>query len=371
MNNNIRSRSWFCVYNNPSERDERLKDKSPNEILEILRDDWINLESDTSGAWAYCISADGLHHIHMILERSTLMRFSWIKSRYCIGMHIEATQGNKQQAEDYINKRGKFEEKGETVVCILTEGEIKGKSGHRSDLDNIEMLLNEGYTPNAIMSEKFSYRRYENMIRKAYYDKRYKDTPIIRDINVHWLFGYTGTGKSYTYIELCQQHGEDKIYKVTDYTHPWDNYNGEAILFLDEFRGGIQYGQLLLALDKYKCELPARYSNCKALWNEVYIASPSSPYELYTNIQDSNDRKEQLYRRITDTTYFYIDDLERKKITLQGARPRKDFTTQLEISANISSSSDGYINLTDFYIISDYSTDNKENQALNLGNENN
>ena len=35
--------------------------------------------------------------------------------------------GNKQQAEDYIQKLGKFEEKGEQVIYIARYGEIKGK----------------------------------------------------------------------------------------------------------------------------------------------------------------------------------------------------------------------------------------------------
>lgn len=338
------SRSWFCVYNNPCEHDERLKDRTPNEILEILKNDWINLESDTSGAWAYCISADGLHHVHMVLERSCNMRFSWIKSRYCIGMHIDATRGNKRQVEDYINKRGKFEEKGETVVCILTEGEIKGNQGKRNDLEEIENLLNSGKTPNEIMREKFSYRRYESMIKKAYYDKRYKDTPIVRDVAVHWLFGATGTGKSYKYFELCQKYGEDNVYRVTDYEHSWDNYNAEPILFLDEFRGGIQYGQLLLALDVYKCELSARYSNCKALWSSVYIASPLLPQEIYINLAQ-NDSLNQLYRRINDYTYHYIDD--NKYITYTYANEDKKMVSRdyivclakkekAETSANVS-----------------------------------
>lgn len=323
------SRSWFCVYNNPAEHDDRFKDKTPDEILELLRDDWINLESDTCGAWAYCISADGLHHVHMVLERSCNMRFSWIKSRYCSGMHIEATQGSKKQAEDYINKRGRFAEKGETVVCVLVEGQIQGKQGSRSDLESIEALLAEGKSPNEIMREKFSYRRYESMIRKAYYAKRYEETPVMRDVCVHWIFGATGTGKSYKYVELCNDFGEENIYRVTDYEHPWDNYNAEPILFLDEFRGSIQYGQLLLALDVYKCELPARYSNCKALWNTVYIASPLLPQEIYSNLAH-NDSLEQLYRRINDVTYFYIDNGEHRRFTIDGG-----FHTRYDIKERV------------------------------------
>ena len=73
------SRSWFCVLNNP--RDHGYTG-SPQEICEKLRDEWISIHADGSGAWAYCISATGVPHVHMVLEDKEAMRFSEVKKAY-------------------------------------------------------------------------------------------------------------------------------------------------------------------------------------------------------------------------------------------------------------------------------------------------
>ena len=69
--------------------------------------------------------------------------FSVVKKAYP-AMHIQPTKGSKEQAEDYINKRGKWQEKGEKIICIDQKGEIKGSQGQRSDLEIIEELLQQG-----------------------------------------------------------------------------------------------------------------------------------------------------------------------------------------------------------------------------------
>ena len=70
------TKSWFAVLNNPCEHGYS---GTPQEICEQLRDEWVGTSTTRTGAWAYCISALGLHHIHMVLEDVVAMRFSVIK----------------------------------------------------------------------------------------------------------------------------------------------------------------------------------------------------------------------------------------------------------------------------------------------------
>ena len=128
---NESSNSWFCVFNNPSDHDYT---GSPEEVCNRLRDEWIKDSDTRSGAWVYCVSAAGLHHVHMVLEDSVKMRFSAVKKSYAKGMHFEPTKGKKKEVEDYIHKRGKFEEKGEEILFSCTYGDIKGCQGKRNDL---------------------------------------------------------------------------------------------------------------------------------------------------------------------------------------------------------------------------------------------
>lgn len=81
------SKSWFAVLNNPADHGYP---GTPEEVCQKLRDEWTANSSTRAGAWAYCISAAGLHHIHMVLEDAVSMRFSKIRGTYAAGMHFEA-----------------------------------------------------------------------------------------------------------------------------------------------------------------------------------------------------------------------------------------------------------------------------------------
>ncbi len=106
-------------------------------------------------------------------------------------------------------------------------GDIKGAQGNRRELEIIQELLEKGYTPEQIMEQNFSFRKYEKMIKDGYFAKRKKETPISRDIEIEWIFGETGIGKTYTLVQLSDQYGEDNVYIVSDYGSGFDHYNGE------------------------------------------------------------------------------------------------------------------------------------------------
>jgi hypothetical protein len=300
------SKSWFCVLPNPKKYGYT---GTPAEIAEAFKETWIKDNPQRTCAITYCISADGLKHLHAVLEDTITMRLSKIQKIFP-KMHIEATKGNKEQAENYINKRPPFDEQGEQVLYTTRHGDIKGRQGQRRDLDIIEELIIQGMTPNEIMDLSISYRKHEKIIRDAYYRKRAKETPVKRDIKVFWHCGEAGTGKSHTFVQLAECHGEDNIYFVGEYERGFDKYNGEPILILDEFRGQIKYENLLIMLGGYKTQTYARYTNVVGLWDEIHITSVFAPDILYESMIKSYrtvDTFEQLKRRISTIVYHYQD----------------------------------------------------------------
>ena len=308
MANDTVSTSWFAVFNNPADHNY---EGTPQEVCELLRDEWIQDSQTRSGAWAYCVSADGLHHVHMVLEDLKPMRFTKIKKEYCIGMHFEATKGNKKQADDYINKRPPFEEKGEEVLYICYHGDIRGKQGRRSDLEDYYERLTAGETPRDILSDSPKAYCHVNVLKNMYFNIRDSSTPIIRDMKVYWHVGRSGSGKSYERILMAQDLGsDDDIYYLTAFNSgAFDNYNGQSILWIEDYRGEFKLQDILRMLDKYKAEIPARYCNVKALWNEVHITSVLTPQECYCkSTLDDYDRIEQLLRRITSICYHFKTD---------------------------------------------------------------
>lgn len=325
----IVTKSWFVTFDNPADHGYP---GTPEEVCLRLCEEWI-AESDTrTGAWAYCVSAEGLHHVHMVLEDKKSMRFSKIIGAYAAGSHFEATKGTKEDALAYIHKEGKYAEKGEEVLYTKQHGEIQGAQGERTDLEKIEALLDEGKTPEEIFEESFSYRRYDKIIREEYSRRKYDETPQFRKVKVHYLVGESGTGKSYTYVRLCKKYAEDEICLVTDYANGgFDHYTSEKILFLDEYKGELPYRTLLTICDRYKASIHARYRNVWALWDEVYIASIYPPEEVYEIMvakqHRTRDTRIQLLRRITDITYFYVSNGHYHRFKIPG----KEYTSYGEL----------------------------------------
>ncbi len=308
------SRSWFAVFANP---EEHGYSGTPEEICIRLRDEWIAESETRSGAWVYCISANGLKHIHMVLEDSKPMRFASIKKEYAVGMHFDATKGNKRQAEDYIHKVGKFAEKGEEIIYSCQHGEIKGRQGNRSDLEDYYERLEAGETVQDILDDTPKAYVHKSVLRNMYYDIRSKNTPIVRDMRVYWHTGPSGSGKSFERIKLAKEVGEENIFYLTAFNSgAFDLYNGEPILWIEDYRSEFKLQELLRMLDVYKAELPSRYVNAKALWNEVHITSVLTPAECYPNAdRQVSDRIEQLLRRITSICYHYkLNDNDYRKL---------------------------------------------------------
>jgi len=306
--NNHVSKSWFCVHNNPENHDFT---GSPKEIVEAMIQAWVKDSKTRTCAIAYCISEDGLKHCHAVLEDSKSMRFSAVKKEFP-AMHIEPTKGNKAQAEDYINKRPPFDEAGEKVIYVGRHGEIQGRQGKRNDLDYIDELIQQGLTPNEIMSQSLSHRKFDRIIRDAFYAKRSNETPPKRDVEVYYHVGGSGTGKTHEYIKLVEEHGEDEVYFVREYSNGFDKYCGERYLFLDEIKpNSMPFSQLLNILDSFKSQLAARYTNVIGLWTEVHITSVFSPENLHHEMVKRSrnvDSYEQLRRRIDFVIYHFISE---------------------------------------------------------------
>ncbi len=321
------SKSWFCVFNNPAEHGY---EGEPEEVCIRLRDEWIS-ECDTrTGAWLYCISAEGLHHVHMVLEDVKPMRFSAVKQSYCKGMHFEPTKGNKKQVEDYIHKRGAFEEKGEEIICCVQHGEVRGRQGKRTDLSKFADQISEGLTPTEILEFDANAFRYKNMIKDMYFMKREKETPIVRDVSVFWHTGETGSGKSYSRVALADEIGEENIYFLTTFgSGAFDNYCGQKVLWIEDYRGEFPFSMFLRLLDVYKCEVPARYNNVKALWEQVHITSVLTPMQCYPDKSNSIDSINQLLRRITSMIYHYKSELGYSQLSFS---PYETYNTMFNLS---------------------------------------
>ncbi len=299
-------RSVFCTFPIP---DDFSGSEDFESVCAWFCEQWVQDKPTRQAMATYCVSADGYKHIHAVFSQDTNFRWSAVKKAIPVNGDIKATRGTKDQALGYIRKQGKFAEAGETVLAEHCIGEIVSNQGARTDLDRVGAYINDGWTPQEIMNVSLSYRKYDRIIKDAYFAKRNAETPFLRDIVVEWHVGESGTGKTYYATQLIRSEGEENVYFLSDYENGGlDNYNGEPILFLDEFRGQIRYSTLLSMLQGYKQRFHARYTNILGLWKRVVITSVMPPELVYQHMVHENknvDTIKQLYRRIDRVVYHY------------------------------------------------------------------
>lgn len=310
-----RSRSWFIVCPNIDKNGvcgltgEDAGKLSEQELCEYVVCQWVS--GTKQAACLYCVSKEGMKHLHIVLCGKNPIRFSTVKSFIGDKGHINMTMGNKEQVEAYINKTGKFEEKGEVILAKAQIGEIQGRQGQRTDIERIREAIDEGLTWEEVrrLDDKFYDSRMTAMIKNMFFDKRKQETPFKRTVNVHWFFGDSGSGKTGIIFELIAKYGEGNVYLVSDYQNPFDGYAGEPIIILDEYRGQLPYAVLLGMLEGYKKEIHCRYANVLGLWTEVYITTIKTPEEVYAKMIDKEEADTdpigQLLGRIKDVSYCY------------------------------------------------------------------
>ncbi len=341
-------KSTFCVINNPrynityrhNETGEIIKDENgkpeiltqePTEyygfteqqICDDVLNKWVSDGEEHTGAVLYCVSALGLEHLHCVFESNKAYRPLTVLKRLFSKIHIEVTKGSKKDVEDYINKVGKFEEKGEKIIAKSQVGEIIGCQGKRTDLitlDEIKELISEGLTPREIFLKYPKALKEEKAVNWLFFDRRCQDIPRVRNVDVYWLCGRTGCGKSYKYVELCEKYGDENVYLVSDYQHPFDNYIGQDVVVFDEFRGQFRFADMLMYLDRYIRDINARYFNKTCIWTKVYITSPLTPYHVYNN-NEGEDKKEQFYRRIKEIVRCFKYEKKDCTVYFQASLP--------------------------------------------------
>lgn len=229
-----------------------------------------------------------LHHqIYISFEK--VKRFDYLKKRFPRA-HIENMKGNPEQAKEYCSKE-------DTRINEPIEyGELPPYQGKRNDFVDILDLINDGITLDEIMishpSHFFRYHDKLVTLRNHYLKRKYGS--VFRKMNVVYLSDVPGSGKT-RYI--AEKYGYNNVYKVTDYKHPFDAYDGQEVLVFEEFRNDLPLKDMLHYLDGHPCELRARYSNRTACYTKVYIISNWDFKEQYTFLQENDKPSYDAFKR--------------------------------------------------------------------------
>ena len=308
-----KSRCWLVTIQEENMKKAGLSEeeyKNPQELAFTFINKWVTSGKGREAGIAVCLSESGCYHAHMACYGNTTTLHNVAKILY--DSHTEPQVGRKEQLKAYILKEGKYEEKNEKILYSEGLDCIQDNQGKRTDLDEIEEMLNDGLTPRQIFQQSIRYQKYDRMIYTAFLNKRIKDTPLVKEMHNEFHFGKSGTGKTHVYIQKCEEFSEEEVYLCNDYSNGgFDFYseNPAKVIVLDEFRGGIPYSQLLSMLDVYsRVQQHCRYKNTYALWTQVLICTVLAPEEVYHNMVDNNknsDTFEQMMRRLDVIVYHY------------------------------------------------------------------
>lgn len=305
-------KAYFLTANNPDKYGY-----SHDKITDIIHTKFKNVIY-----WCMCDEQGSCYHTHIYILLSKKKRWSSVANAFP-HMHIEnKVYGNPRECRAYIRKEGvKYQDKAETNFpdTFYEEGYIpdfKITENRTEMLLQIDDLLASGYRPEEIMLRSSAFRQYETVIRRQFYAMKFAETAPIRELNVVWHLGSSGTGKSYTYVNICEQHGSDNVFYASDFangcTALLDNYEAQAFLFIDEVKpDSMKYGFMLQLLQGYRTPIHARYTNVYSLWSQVDVTSIYTPHEIYEGmniVNRSTDSLSQLLRRITSYVYHWKTD---------------------------------------------------------------
>lgn len=195
---------------------------------------------------------------------------------------------------------------------VTANFDISAVSAKLTNKQRREQIINDIENGNIKMYDLFShitaleYTQYKNAINNAFEFVQKKALLSNKQINVIYLFGATGTGKTTYAQEYAIEQGK-AYYKSSSSNDPLQDYLGQEILILDDLRGdSFTFSDFLKIIDPYnnQSSIKSRYHNKVFLGDTIIITSSKHPKDLYFNKQDCVS---QLYRRFSLILEFTPD----------------------------------------------------------------
>lgn len=214
-----------------------------------------------------------------LAKHATLLQLKTIHSRF----HWEKRRGTREQARDYCRKPG-----GSNLIEI---GEwIDSINGLAPSLRRVVNLAASGARINTIISEDaITYVKYRGGIDALVsHFQRQNHRAGIRNLNITWIVGASGSGKSYaTWVFLRER----EFYRKSN-TKWWSGYTGEPWVWWDDFdAAAIPFVDLLGYLDRYGLVGETKGGHVQLTYTGIIFTSVRSPFELYDDPNGELERR--------------------------------------------------------------------------------
>lgn len=229
---------------------------------------------------------NGTPHTHIFLIAKNGVMFDTVQKRF-YGAHIEPARGTNLDNYNYIRKIGEsYENKKETNLADTFEeiGTLPKdrKEGSTLSEEIYEMIENDCTINDIVKAYPTAINHISNIERAISLHNTEKVKNIFRKLEVIYIWGKTGTGKTRYVLE---KYGYANVLRVTNYKHPFDNYQNQDVILFDEFRSSLPIADMLTYLDGYPINLPCRYADKPAAFTKVYIISNIPIEKQYVEVQ--------------------------------------------------------------------------------------
>lgn len=313
------SRDWKMT----AEADRHSQDQLQEVLRSLHYPYWIFSEERGSG---------GFHHYQGFIQTGKATRLSTLIKDFKAAGYV----GDKGQGEIHFQPRGRQPVSEAIAYCSKTETHIAGpwsegvpelhnKQGKRSDLEVLREAVDSGKTLAELMTDSETMYMMsgskvlwvKNYIhakaeRKALEERRNHRWPKVHGI---YIWGDSGVGKT-TWV---MDHFDD-LYPVSGHDHPFDGYEGQDVVLIDEFHlgGALDVDSILRICDRWRIGVDARYTDVTPSWSTVIMTSNLSPKAQFDRVPD--DQKPALSRRISEW-HFTEADREAEVGHLDGLDP--------------------------------------------------
>jgi len=241
-------------------------------------------------------NGEGYLHWQLYLEHSNAIRFSALRKIFPKG-HFEMRKSTAAVCVAYVTKVDT------RVGEIIQHGEIdiETHQGQRTDLDEMRQAIIGGQRyEELIMTDARALRNFSSLKEiQALVDAEEYGSRARPGIEAHYLHGGTGVGKT---SAVYAKHGMHyrTIHSVDDYrmtAHPWDSYQAQSVLLLDEFESNWSTQFMRKLLQPYPLQLAARYRNAFAGWETVWVVSNEPYWKQWQDEQASKTALAAVRRR--------------------------------------------------------------------------
>lgn len=228
----------------------------------------------------------GFEHYQCYGQNAAPIRWTTLKNKLRKAgfqdTHFEKQWATADRCYKYCTKTESRIESPQVIGTIA----MHDKPGERTDIQDIkDKVLNQGMTYNDLLlaDDTGNVARYRLLIKDLELAKQRQllKTRKWRNMTVNYLHGKTGIGKSRYVVD---RYSADELYRATDYSHLWDLYEGQPVLVLEEFTGQPSIESMLMWLDGYTVQLPARYENKISNYTTVWVLSNLDFQELYRDV---------------------------------------------------------------------------------------